>query len=150
MRYPSPSKITQSTSISLSFHPTSLTGLILYVGDVTQVRDFLSLSLVNGRVELRYDLGSGPAIIMSTTTVSLNEWHTLTATRTGRVGLLSVDDLGTYTGVSPATTTILDAKGDLFIGGSADYSKVSNNAGSETGFSGCIDTDNIQVNFISL
>ena len=151
LRYPSPStRITTTTSLTLTFYPTSHTGLILYIGDVSQSRDFLSLSLINGYIQLRYDLGSGPVIISSNTTLALDQWHTIIASRTGRSGLLSIDSVaGSFSGVSPLTSSLLNAVGDLYVGGVADYNKVSSNAGgSETGFSGCVDVDSIQVNVI--
>lgn len=148
LKYSSPVSITSSTSVSLTFYPTSQTGLLFYIGDVTLSRDFLSLSLVNGFVEFRYDLGSGPAMIMTNASIMLNHWHVLQATRTRKSGSLTVDSSGTYYGVSPGTTSLLNAQGDLYIGGVDESAKVSTFSGTEVGLTGCVDTDSVQVLYI--
>ena len=145
--YSLPSPISFTTYISLSFHPTSLNGLILYIGDVSMSRDFLSLSLVSGRVELRYDLGSGPAIIMSSSVIPLNQWTSVTVDKVRRDGMLVVNGSSTN-GSSPGTTTMLNAVGGLYIGGGAGgvggY-QVSPNAGTEVGLTGCVNTATLRV-----
>ena len=145
LQYSSPVGITSSTSVSLTFYPTSQTGLLFYIGDVTLSRDFLSLSLVNGFVEFRYDLGSGPAVIMTSVSIMLNHWHTLQATRTRKSGSLTVDNSNTYIGTSPGTTSLLNAQGDLYIGGVDEFTKVSKLSGTEVGLTGCLDTGSVQV-----
>ena len=91
------------------------------------------------RVEFRYDLGSGPAILISDPIV-LNTWHTVYATRVERDGMLVVDDMAPVMRQSVSTTTQLNVVGGIFVGGARDYSVVSSMAGSEVGFIGCIDT----------
>ena len=51
-------------------------GLILYNGQYEGGGDFMSLGLMNGRVEFRFDVGSGPVAIISDE-ISLRTWHTL-------------------------------------------------------------------------
>lgn len=142
-----PSQISSTTIISLSFRPTSSNGLILYIGDVSMSRDFLSLSLVSGRVQLRYDLGSGPAIIASSSVIPVNQWTSVTINRVRRDGLLVVGGSSTN-GSSPGTTTLLNAAGGLYIGGGAGgvggY-QVSPNAGAHVGLTGCVDTATLRV-----
>ena len=54
------------TSIELSFRTFSKEGLILLATQSTNSKgDFLSISLVAGHVEVRYDLGSGPSALVS-------------------------------------------------------------------------------------
>ena len=91
------------------------------------------------RVEFRYDLGSGPAILISGPVV-LNTWHTVYASRVKRDGMLVVDDMAPVMRQSVSTTTQLNVGGGIFVGGVRDYSLVSSMAGSEVGFIGCIDT----------
>ena len=52
------------TEIEIVFKPMDRDGLILYNG-YTEDRngDFIALSMVNGHLEYRFDLGTGPAII---------------------------------------------------------------------------------------
>ncbi len=94
------------------------------------------------RVELRYDLGSGPAIVISQP-VSLDTWYDVVAYRLHREGRLTVNG-SSVQGVSPGTTTILNVGGeDYFVGGVEEYSIVSPHAGTEVGLTGCI--DNLEV-----
>jgi len=52
------------TDLELVFKPLSADGLLLYNGFTTDGSgDFLSIQLLNGSVEIRYDLGTGPAIL---------------------------------------------------------------------------------------
>ena len=117
------------------------------MGNTTSYRDFLSISLVDCRVEFRYDLGSGPAIIISQP-LSLDTWHDVIAYRLFRDGRLEVDG-NVQEGVSPGTTTILNVGDqDYFIGGVEDYSIVSPHAGTEVGLIGC--ADSLEVSGLSL
>ncbi|XP_019863146.1 PREDICTED: agrin-like, partial [Amphimedon queenslandica] len=150
--YSSPAPISLTTSISLSFHPTSSNGLILYIGDVSTTRDFLSLSLVSGRIQLRYDLGSGVAIIASSSVIPLNQWTSVTVNRVRKDGILVVDGVSTN-GSSPGFAGLLNPVGNLYIGGGAGgvggY-QVSPNAGSHVGLTGCVDTATLRVNSFGL
>jgi len=51
-------------------------GLILYNDQHRGGGDFLSLGLVNGRIEFRFNVGSGPVSITSEE-IGLYTWHTL-------------------------------------------------------------------------
>ena len=137
LRYPPLQNAALATTIVLSFNPTSPHGLLVYSGDVTIIRDFISLSLVDQRVEFRYDLGSGPAIIISDI-ITLNIWHTVTAYRNGRAGSLQIDDGPIVSGTSQGMTSQLNLAGDLYLGGVTDLSIVSIFAGTELGFTGCV------------
>ena len=137
LQYPPLQNAALATTVVLSFNPASPHGLLLYSGDVTVVRDFISLSLVDQRVEFRYDLGSGPAILISDI-ITLNTWHTVTAYRDGRVGSLQIDDGPVVSGTSQGTTSQLNLAGDLYLGGVVDSSIVSVYAETEVGFTGCV------------
>ena len=66
LRYCQLTGVTSTTTIRVTFYPIQSTGVILYAGDVTRPADFIALTLSNSRVEFRYNLGSGPAHIVST------------------------------------------------------------------------------------
>ena len=140
---------TLTSTISLVFNPAAPHALLLYYGNVTNNRDFISLSLVDQRVEFRYDLGSGPAILTSEP-ITLDLWHTVYATRVGTQGTLAVDSGTAVSRQSTGTTTQLNVNGRLFLGGVRDYSTVSSMAGSEVGFIGCIDTLQVSIYPFSL
>jgi len=58
----------QKISMSLVLMANDSNGLIFYNGQKTDGKgDFISLSLNDGYLEFRYDLGKGPAVIRSVT-----------------------------------------------------------------------------------
>ena len=98
--------------------------------------------MIDQRVELRYDLGAGLAMVMSEP-ITLDEWHTVTVSRNGRSGNLDLvgEDVCPVGGCvleSPGKLKQLNVDGDFSIGGVREYSVVSPSAGTEVGFSGCI------------
>ena len=139
LEFPNLFSNTSTSTIRLVFNAAAPRGLLFYSGNTTLYRDFISLSLVDQRVEFRYDLGSGPAILISAP-IALNTWHTVYAARVRRDGMLVVDNMAPVRRQSVGTTTQLDVRGGIFVGGVRDYSHVSSMAGSEVGFIGCIDT----------
>ena len=87
-------------------------------------------------------------MIMTNVSIMLNHWHTIQATRTRKSGSLTVDSSDTYYGTSPGTTSLLNAQGDLYIGGIDESARVSSFSGTKVGLTGCIDTDSVQVLYI--
>jgi hypothetical protein len=130
---------TGSTQVHLSFNPSSPNGFLFYAGNNTPATpDFLSLSLVNSRVELRYDLGSGVQGLVSDA-ISLNLRHTVLVTRNLRTSSLVVDGVSYGPITSPGNFNQLNVLDIVSLGGLRDYntrSPVAN--GDITGFSGCI------------
>lgn len=55
--------IYRETDIEVVFKPAEKNGLILYNGYSSSGGDFISLALLNGYLEFRFDLGTGPAVI---------------------------------------------------------------------------------------
>ncbi|XP_025066189.1 pikachurin isoform X2 [Alligator sinensis] len=74
----------------MMFRPDSENGVLLYSYD-TDSKDFLSINMVAGYVEFRFDCGSGTAVIRSEESVSLGQWHELRVSRTAKNGILQVD-----------------------------------------------------------
>lgn len=73
--------------------------------------DYMSLELRDGRPVLRYDLGSGPAEIVSTKDISDGNWYLIKAKRIGKSGELVVEgdgDIYQVTGESSGTFTVLE------------------------------------------
>ena len=66
-------------------------GLLVYNGELTNGNgDFMGVAMRDGRVEFKFDVGSGPATIMSDP-IPLNEWHTIRVKRTNRDGRLGLN-----------------------------------------------------------
>ena len=98
----------------------------------------MSLSFVGAQLQYRYNLGSGEATLTSNASLELNYWHTVTVTRTGRQGMLSVDSQPQVTGESPGPLTGLQLGGRLWLGGYSMFMNISSLTGASAGFSGCI------------
>ncbi|XP_028288319.1 laminin subunit alpha-1 [Parambassis ranga] len=80
---------TTSTSIVLLFKTLSPGGLLLYLAS-NNTRDFLSMELVEGRVRLTFDLGSGALILTSNRKYNTGVWYKITLQRNKRKGYLSI------------------------------------------------------------
>ena len=66
--------------LDLEFRTLADDGVILYTGSADGA-DFLSVALVYGFVEFRYDLGSGAVSIRSPERVRPGHWHRIVAAR---------------------------------------------------------------------
>uniref|UniRef100_A0AAR2JH09 EGF like, fibronectin type III and laminin G domains n=1 Tax=Pygocentrus nattereri TaxID=42514 RepID=A0AAR2JH09_PYGNA len=119
------------------FQPTNQDGTLLYSDD-TASQDFLSINLVGGYVEFRFDCGSGPAIIRSEEPVSMNEWHELRVSRTAKNGILQVDEQRPVEGSAEGAFTQIKCSSPLYIGGVPDYDATKSSAGVLRAFSGAI------------
>ncbi|CAB1318347.1 unnamed protein product, partial [Coregonus sp. 'balchen'] len=100
----------------VTFRPTAPDGTLLYSQDSAS-RDFLSISLVGGYLEFSFDCGSGTAKIRSEEPLTMNEWHELRVSRTGREGILQVDNQIPTHSLSEGAFTQIRCSGPLFIGG---------------------------------
>ncbi|KAK2851858.1 hypothetical protein Q5P01_008134 [Channa striata] len=111
-------------SIKINFRPDNVDGLILYAGMIlyngqrrTTGADFISFGLVGGRLEFRFDVGSGMATIRDPNPIKL----------------------GNFTrGSSQGKFQGLDLNEDLHVGGYPNYTVLAKTAGIKTGFVGCI------------
>uniref|UniRef100_A0A3P8SG21 Agrin n=1 Tax=Amphiprion percula TaxID=161767 RepID=A0A3P8SG21_AMPPE len=125
--------------IAMEFRASEMTGLLLYNGQDGK-KDFISLALVNGRMELRFNTGSGTGTLVSKVQVSQGRWHQLVVTRNRRNAMLSVDNEPHIEGESPRGTDGLNLDTHLFIGGVPEEMKqdVRERTAVATGLVGCI------------
>jgi len=127
------------TEIEIVFKADDRNGLLLYNGYTSdRSGDFISLGLVNGYLEYRFDLGTGPAIIRSRQPISLHQWHVVRASRTGRDGYMQIDNQAAVEGLAKGAYTQLTLTLDLFIGGHRNFDEVAKNAQQSQAFKGCI------------
>ncbi|PIK59626.1 hypothetical protein BSL78_03481, partial [Apostichopus japonicus] len=125
--------------VEVVFRPRGLNGVILYSGlNIDGTGDFISLSLSDGHVEFRFDCGSGPAIIRSSRPIDMDVWHSVSAARTAREGILRVNDLPPVQGFSGGAFTQINFKTDLYIGGVHNYDEIPRNAEISSSFVGDI------------
>ncbi|XP_029994258.1 agrin isoform X3 [Sphaeramia orbicularis] len=125
--------------IAMEFRASEMTGILLYNGQDGK-KDFISLALVNGKVELRFNTGSGTGTLVSRVQVSQGRWHQLVVTRNRRNAMLSVDNEPHIEGESPRGTDGLNLDTHLFIGGVPEDMKqdVRERTAVDTGLVGCI------------
>ncbi|KAK7792852.1 hypothetical protein R5R35_009634 [Gryllus longicercus] len=127
-------------SLEVEFKTYANDGIILYNQQKADgTGDFVSLAIVNGFVEFRYNLGNGPVVITSLDKVEMKKFHRVIIKRYHRDGMLKLDDFEDVAGQSQGTLKALDLAEDAFIGYvPTNVSKVFENIGTTTGLMGCI------------
>ena len=118
LELPTLSHVSKAFHIELWFLCQRLNGLLLYNGQNSNGHgDFLSINLVGGHVQLRYDLGSGPANLTSKEKVAMNQWHSVKVTRNGPYGTLQLNTGQVVSGISPGSLDELNLALPLYLGG---------------------------------
>ncbi|XP_074655738.1 basement membrane-specific heparan sulfate proteoglycan core protein-like [Tubulanus polymorphus] len=138
----------QGVMIKLLFKANTLDdAILLYNGQRRDGGgDFLSLTIRDRRIELRYDSGSGTAVITSQNRVQIGKWTRVVAERSQRDGMLTVDAGMTVkvanpsfeAGISPGNMVGLNLRRHLFIGGVNPDEVIAPGVGVVTGLRGCI------------
>uniref|UniRef100_A0A671XJ24 Agrin n=1 Tax=Sparus aurata TaxID=8175 RepID=A0A671XJ24_SPAAU len=129
----------QKLSMTVVLMANDSNGLIFYNGQKSDGKgDFISLSLNNGILEFRYDLGKGPATIRSKEPIQLNVWNTINLERSHRKGEIRVNNRDAVKGEAPNQHVDLNLKESLFVGGAPDYSRLARAAALTEGFKGTI------------
>uniref|UniRef100_A0A8B9VHY7 Agrin n=1 Tax=Anas zonorhyncha TaxID=75864 RepID=A0A8B9VHY7_9AVES len=132
-------KAYHTVRIAVEFRAVELSGLLLYNGQ-SRGKDFISLALVGGFVELRFNTGSGTGVVTSKVRVEPGKWHQLVVNRNRRSGVLAVDGEPHVGGESPPGTDGLNLDTDLFIGGAPEdqMAAVAERTATTGGLKGCI------------
>ncbi|KFM78257.1 Basement membrane-specific heparan sulfate proteoglycan core protein, partial [Stegodyphus mimosarum] len=138
MKMPTLSDAYLNFEVEIAFKPESMNGLLLYNGQKRDQGDFISLTLNNGYVEFRFELGSGPAILRSREPVEQGKWHIVRISRERKNGVLNVDDQPEITGSAQGRFLGLDLVEPMYIGSVPDFRAIEQNAGATRGFIGCI------------
>lgn len=134
--YPPLTHSFSTTFLHVELRPATADGLVLLN---TQLGgpDFIALALRAGRAELWYDLGQGPVAIVSSVSLTLNTWHSVEVSRSGRDGTLMVDNV-TVSGRSPHQFTLLQISSDLYLGGAPLPTSLPLELRVLNGFRGCV------------
>ncbi|XP_008934634.1 PREDICTED: agrin-like, partial [Merops nubicus] len=132
-------KALQSNHFELSIKTEATQGLILWSGKGLERSDYIALAVVDGFVQMTYDLGSKPVVLRSTVPVNTNQWIHIKAYRVQREGSLQVGNEAPIAGSSPLGATQLDTDGALWLGGLEKLSVAHKLPKAySTGFIGCI------------
>lgn len=132
----------RDVSIEIQFQPQRENGILFYAGQGENgTGDFLALSLRNGHVEFRYDLGSGAAILKTPEKIKVGTFHRVTARRFGKDGILKLDDGPDVSSTSPGMMRSLNLVTPIYLGSLPNITHVlSNNTGVRVGFVGCVES----------
>ncbi|XP_048218178.1 neurexin 3 isoform X3 [Perognathus longimembris pacificus] len=103
------------SDLSFQFKTNVSTGLLLYLDD-GGVCDFLCLSLVDGRVQLRFSMDCAETAVLSNKQVNDSSWHFLMVSRDRLRTVLVLDGEG-QSGELQAQRPYMDVVSDLFLGG---------------------------------
>ncbi|XP_064191064.1 protocadherin Fat 1a isoform X3 [Anguilla rostrata] len=80
--------------------------------------DYSILEIVNGRLQYKFDCGSGPGIVsVHSTQVNDGEWHSVTLEVDGNYAKLVLDRVHTASGTAPGTLRTLNLDASVFFGG---------------------------------
>lgn len=105
----------------------------------SSVFDYLAIALIDGHLELSYELGSGMAIIRSSERINDGQEHQIRVVRNGRFGSVQVDDRQRYEGNSPGKFTMLNiASPEIYLAGLPRLSEPTNGNLYMPGFVGCL------------
>ncbi|XP_063173518.1 basement membrane-specific heparan sulfate proteoglycan core protein isoform X2 [Candoia aspera] len=137
--YPPLTNIHYELRLDIEVKPLSPNGLILFSGgDGGPVADFVSLNMVGGHLEFRYELGSGTAVLRSPKALELGQWHKVMAERLNKDGTLQVDDERPLKRSSPGKSQGLNLRTSLYLGGVDDTVKLPAAANVSSHFHGCV------------
>ncbi|MCG8620562.1 MAG: laminin G domain-containing protein [Proteobacteria bacterium] len=125
------------TYLYTEIRPSSPNGLILF-NRQNDGPDYIAIVLRNGLVEFYYNLGGGATVIISNINLTLGEWHSIEASRSGQSGTLIVNNQVPITGVSTGDFHSLQLSGDLLIGGALETVTLPDELGTVQHFHGCL------------
>ena len=137
--------------ISLTFIPYLPNGQLIFSSfSDGNFGDFFSIALVDGIVQLRYNLGAGPTIVSSPIPVSINTWHSVTVWLEMSNSSLLVDDQVIVFGYDASPFNALNAHSNLFLGGYSNFINISSITDVGIGLNGCVSQLNINNRAIDL
>lgn len=137
-----PSITLRSTAIEVNIKPTQnfSTGILLYASQSSNV-DYFLLALNAGRVQFRFNCGSGYGTVQSTDQLEGGVWHNIQVQRTDNMASLIVDSAAPVTGFSRGTFSSLNLNNFLHMGGLPSGYLLPSSVAITTGFDGCIITN---------
>ncbi|KAB0405420.1 hypothetical protein E2I00_018925, partial [Balaenoptera physalus] len=132
------------TQIIMLFSTFSPNGLLLYLAS-NGTKDFLSIDLVDGRVRVTVDLGSGPLALITDRRYNNGTWYKIAFQRNRKQGLLAVIDAyntsykETKQGETPGASSDLNRldKDPIYVGG-LPRSRVVRKGVTSKSYVGCI------------
>nr|QBP17600.1 heparan sulfate proteoglycan [Recilia dorsalis] len=137
----------EAEKIHIEFSTSQPNGLLLWHGQTPDMdgtgQDYLSVAVVDGHLQLSYELGSKPAVIRSSQRVDDGQRHAVVIKRQGKDGSLELDRESLEFGESGGLLTQLNTVGNIYIGGLPDVDRMAPNS-NVTNLVGCVHSLQIQ------
>lgn len=124
------------SSVILNFKTKSSSGLLFVAG---RDSSFFTLEMEQGHVVYRYNLGDETVTLRSAIPLNDDKWHAVEGARSGKQGLLKIDDNQEDEAVSSGTENLLKVSDVMFFGGYSSSIGPPITGISNIGFDGCID-----------
>ncbi|XP_049734159.1 basement membrane-specific heparan sulfate proteoglycan core protein isoform X10 [Elephas maximus indicus] len=125
--------------LDIEFKPLTPDGILLFSGGKSgPVEDFVSLAMVGGHLEFRYELGSGLAVLRSAEPLALGRWHRVSAERVNKDGSLRVNGGRPVLRSSPGKSQGLNLNTLLYLGGVEPSVQLPLATNISTHFHGCV------------
>ncbi|XP_075991621.1 terribly reduced optic lobes isoform X3 [Anticarsia gemmatalis] len=123
-------------------------GIIMYCAESQRgYGGFTSLTVHDGRLEFRYDLGrdSQPIVLVSDRPLPAGEWTNVHVARIGSLVSLKINSVNVFEMQLPPPYNQMDLTLDtpIFVGGVDESVTLNNNTGVTGGFNGCIKEFNV-------
>uniref|UniRef100_A0A8C1JKE0 Heparan sulfate proteoglycan 2 n=1 Tax=Cyprinus carpio TaxID=7962 RepID=A0A8C1JKE0_CYPCA len=134
--YPPLTNIHYDLRIEMEFKPMDYDGLLFFGGD-KNMKDFVTLSMVDGHVEFRYVNKTGERSD-DQEPVSLGQWHRVVAERLRKDGSLKVNNAREITRSSPGKAEGLNIHTPMYLGGVPSMDILPKPANVSMLFDGCI------------
>lgn len=114
-------------------------GIIFYAAKLDSP-DVIAVYLDDGKVNYKFDCGSGPAVLTSSSRINDNQWHTVVFTRQGNFGELIVDEDQAVSGYSQGNIKTIDVSPPFYVGGILPEisTNVYGNIGMNNSINGCL------------
>lgn len=139
MSFPKMEDVLYKFHFEVTFRPARPDGVLLYNGQRRGSGDFVAISLNDGYVEFRMDLGKQPIIVRSKNPVSMNDWHTVKVNRVRKDGYIIVDNEEPVSFPAHLRFQGLELEENLYIGGVPRPEDMAAHASSpRTGYVGCV------------
>uniref|UniRef100_A0A0P4Z267 Agrin n=1 Tax=Daphnia magna TaxID=35525 RepID=A0A0P4Z267_9CRUS len=129
-------------AMEIEFKSLLTDGILLYAQQRKDFdADYISLAIIAGHVELRFNLGNGPVVLRSLQPIRLGQWHRVVAQRYRQDGWLRLDDDEDVATTSPGEHSTLDLDTNSFLGAVPSHlatARTYDRIGTASGFVGCM------------
>ncbi|CAG9135670.1 unnamed protein product [Plutella xylostella] len=126
--------------VRIRVRPERARGVLLLTGEHDDLSgDYLALILRQGRVELRFDCGSGAGILRSPEPVRLGHWNTISVYRHRWDAWLRLNNGKRVRGRSKGLFSRMTFREPVWVGGAGNTTGLQSKLGLSEGLLGCVD-----------